>query len=105
MTEETFAAEVLASDKPVVVDFWATWCGPCKMISPVLDAYAADKGDAIEVVKVDVDANGSLARDYGIMSIPTILVFQNGEVIKEIVGAKPRPVLLRDLDSALGTDA
>ncbi|GAB11718.1 thioredoxin [Gordonia araii NBRC 100433] len=102
VTDATFANDVLASTKPVLVDFWATWCGPCKMVAPVLEEIARDHGDKLTVAKVDVDANPSVARDYEIMSIPTMKLFSGGEVVKTIVGAKGKAALLRELDSVLG---
>ena len=100
-TDASFASDVLASDKPVLVDFWAEWCGPCKMIAPVLEEIAAENADKIAVVKVNIDENPGSARDYQIMSIPTMAVFQGGKVVKSIVGAKPKAALLRDLEPYL----
>ena len=101
VTDSTFATEVLKSDKPVLVDFWAEWCGPCKMIAPVLEEIAREHGDKLRIVKLNVDENPETARQYGIMSIPTMNVFVNGEVQKTIVGAKPKERLLRDLSAYL----
>ena len=101
VTDATFADQVLGSDKPVVVDFWATWCGPCKMVAPVLEEIAAEHGDKLTVAKLDIDQNPATARDYQVMSIPTLLVFQDGKPIKQIVGAKPKSVLLDDLSDVL----
>ena len=99
VTDETFDAEVLGSDQPVLVDFWAEWCGPCKMIAPVLDEIAAEHADKITIAKVNIDENPEIARRYQIMSIPTMSVFSSGEVVKNIVGAKPKAALLRDLEA------
>lgn len=97
VTDATFEADVLKSDKPVVVDYWAEWCGPCRMVAPVLEEIAGEHGDKIEVVKLNVDENPVVAQRYGILNIPTLGVFKNGEVVKEIVGARPKSALLREL--------
>jgi thioredoxin 1 len=98
VTDSTFDADVLGSDVPVLVDFWAEWCGPCKMVAPVLEEIASEHGDKITVAKVNIDENPEIARRYQIMSIPTMSVFSAGEVVKSIVGAKPKAALLRDLE-------
>jgi thioredoxin 1 len=97
VTDASFKNDVLDSDKTVVVDFWATWCGPCKMVAPVLDEIAGENKEKLTVAKLDIDANPETARDYGVMSIPTMMVFQDGKVVKQIVGAKPKAALLNDL--------
>ena len=97
VTEANFEAEVLNSTTPVLVDFWAEWCGPCRMVSPILDQIASEHSDKLRIVKLDVDANPNLAMKYQITSIPAMKVFQNGEVVTTIIGAKPKPALERDL--------
>ncbi|MGF7239541.1 MAG: thioredoxin [Frankia sp.] len=101
VTDDTFTTEVLKSDKPVLVDFWAEWCGPCKMVAPVLEEIAAEHKDKLRVVKLNIDENPETARNYQIMSIPTMAIFVDGEIDKNIVGAKPKSALLRDLASYL----
>ena len=97
VTDESFEAEVLKNSKPVIVDYWAEWCGPCKMIAPVLEEIAREYGEKIDVVKLNVDENPTIAQRYQILAIPTLNVFQNGEVVKQIKGAKPKAALLKDL--------
>jgi thioredoxin 1 len=96
VTDATFEADVLKSDKPVIVDYWAEWCGPCRQVAPILEEIASEH-DEIQVVKLNVDENPKVSQQYGIMNIPTMSVFKGGEVVKEIVGAKPKSALLRDL--------
>ena len=93
LTKDNFKEEVLESNVPVLVDFWATWCGPCQMVGPVIEEIAGEVTDA-KICKVDVDANPELARDYRVMSIPTLMVFKNGEAVKREVGAKPKAEIL-----------
>ncbi|MET0303496.1 MAG: thioredoxin [Microbacteriaceae bacterium] len=97
VTDATFEAEVLNSEKPIMVDFWAEWCGPCRAVSPILDKIAEENADKLAIVKLDVDANPETAMKYGITSIPAMYVFQNGEVVKKVIGAKPKPALEADL--------
>ena len=101
-TDATFDADVLKNDKPVLVDFWATWCGPCRAMAPILDEIANEHGDKLQVVKLDTDANPAVTARYGITSIPTMNVYVNGELVKSITGAKPKPVLVRELADYLG---
>ncbi|MGH3814175.1 MAG: thioredoxin [Pseudonocardiaceae bacterium] len=96
VTDQSFADDVLGSDKPVLVDFWATWCGPCKMVAPVLEEIASEH-EKITIAKMDIDANPSTPRDYQVMSIPTMILFSDGKPVKQIVGAKPKAALLEDL--------
>lgn len=97
VTDSTFDTEVLMSDKPVVVDFWAEWCGPCRMVSPILEELSAEHGDKISFVKLNVDENPQVAASYRITSIPTLNVYRGGEVVKQIIGAKPKSAILGDL--------
>ena len=97
VTDETFDAEVLQSDKTVLVDYWAEWCGPCKMIAPILEAIAEEHGDKLDIVKLNVDDNPVVTQKYGILNIPTLGVFVGGEVVKELVGARSKSALLREL--------
>lgn len=97
VTDATFPDDVLSSEKPVLVDFWAEWCGPCRMVAPVLEEIAAEHGDKLTVAKLNIDENPQVAMNYQILSIPTMSVFAGGKVVKSIVGAKPKSAILADL--------
>ncbi|HWD63354.1 MAG TPA: thioredoxin [Humibacter sp.] len=97
VTDATFDQDVLGSEKTILVDFWAEWCGPCRAVSPILDQIAAEHSDKIEIVKLNVDDNPQTAAKYQITSIPAMKVYQGGEVVKTVIGAKPKPALEADL--------
>ncbi len=100
-TDKNFNSEVLQSDKPVLVDFWAEWCGPCKMIAPIVEELAEEFGDKIKFTKLDVDTNPQSATNFGIRGIPTLLIFNGGKPVETVVGAVPKSVLKKKLDAAL----
>ena len=97
VTDSTFQQDVLQSGKTVLVDFWAEWCGPCKMVAPVLDEIAGENKEKLTIAKLDIDRNPATARDYQVMSIPTMIVFQDGKPVKQIVGARPKAAILNEL--------
>ena len=97
VTDASFVDDVLNSSDTIMVDFWAEWCGPCKAVSPILDAIASEHSDKIKIVKLNVDDNPEMAMKYQITSIPAMKVFRGGEVVKTVIGAKPKPALEADL--------
>ena len=101
ITDDSFEQEVLQSETPVIVDFWATWCGPCKMIAPILEEVATEYLEKVKIVKLDVDSNNQTAGKYNIMSIPSLLFFKNGEVVDQVIGAIPKAQLTSRLDKIL----
>ena len=101
VTDASFPEDVLQSDKPVLVDYWAVWCGPCRMIAPILEEIDKTHGEKIQIAKLNVDENPQTAAQYGIVSIPTLNVFHGGRVVKQIIGAKPKAALLKDLSEFL----
>ena len=101
VTDGTFDQEVINNEKTVLVDFWAEWCGPCRAVSPILDQIAAEHSDKLDIVKLNVDDNPALAAKYQITSIPAMKVFQKGQVVKTVIGAKPKPALEADLAAYL----
>lgn len=101
ITDQNFESEVIKSDKPVLVDFWAAWCAPCRMIAPIVEELAQEYDGKAKVGKLDVDANQQTAIKYGVRSIPTVLLIKNGEVVDTIIGALPKTAFVEKLDAAL----
>ena len=101
VSDASFAQDVLSSNTPVLVDFWATWCGPCRMVAPVLEEIASENSGQLTVAKLDVDANPETARDFQVVSIPTLILFKDGQPVKRIVGAKGKAALLRELSDVI----
>ena len=105
VTDDSFEAEVLNSQRPVIVEYWADWCGPCRQVAPVLDSIAADHAGAIDLVKINVDENPGTARKYGILHVPTVSVFSGGHLVKQVVGARSKSALLREFGEDLDPSA
>src|ERR1700683_5054996 len=101
VTDSNFQAEVIESDVPVLVDFWAPWCGPCRMVAPVVEQIAQERGEKLKVVKLNIDDNQQTAIDFNVMSIPTLIVFRNGQPAKTVIGAYPKARLEKELEPAL----
>jgi thioredoxin 1 len=101
VTDDTYRAEVLESELPVVVDFWAPWCGPCRMVAPVLDELAVAYAGRVKIVKVNTDENSKVAADLGIVSIPTMHFVKDGEIVESVVGARPKPFLVQQIETSL----
>ena len=101
VTDSNFQAEVIESEVPVLVDFWAPWCGPCRMVAPVVEEIAQERGDQLKVVKLNIDENQNTAVQFNVLSIPTLMVFRNGEVAKTVIGAYPKRKLEAELEPVL----
>lgn len=101
LTEATFQAEVVESTKPVLVDFWASWCGPCRALGPVVEEIGEEMADKLTVLKCNVDEEGALAQQFSVMSIPTLILFKNGEAVHTMVGNKPKAALVAELEANL----
>jgi thioredoxin len=102
VTDGDFQTAVLDSDTPVLVDFWAEWCVPCHMVSPVVEEIGVEKGDDLKVVKLNIDENPQVTRQYGVMSIPSLVLFKSGQEVARVIGAKPKDAILRDITPHLG---
>jgi thioredoxin 1 len=101
VTDSTWTTDVLQSDKPVLVDFWAEWCAPCRKIAPLLDELVGEMGEKIEIVKLNIDENPNTARDYVIMSIPTLTIFKGGEPVQSVLGVQPKGSIVKMIENAL----
>jgi thioredoxin 1 len=101
VTDTNFQSEVIESDQPVLVDFWAPWCGPCRMVAPVLEEIASEKGDQLRIVKLNTDENPEVSAQFEVLSIPTLILFRNGQVAKKIIGAYPKKRLEAEIEPAL----
>ncbi|HEY8043090.1 MAG TPA: thioredoxin [Streptosporangiaceae bacterium] len=101
VTDDSFEADVLRSTKPVMVEYWAQWCGPCRQLGPVLDAIAAEHGEALDVVKINADENPQTVASYGVMLVPTVAVFAGGEMVRQLAGARSKSALLREVAGLL----
>ena len=105
VTDTNFQAEVIESDVPVLVDFWAPWCGPCRRVSPVVEEIASERGEALKVVKLNIDENQNTAIQFNVMSIPTLILFRNGQPAKTVIGAYPKRKLVEELEPAIAGTA
>jgi thioredoxin 1 len=105
VSDETFQSEVLESDLPVLIDFWAPWCGPCRMLAPIIEELAADYDGRVVVGKVNTDENGDAPQRYGIMGIPTLIIFKDGEEVERLVGVRPKQAIVEKLDALLDAAA
>jgi thioredoxin 1 len=105
VSDGEFQASVLDSETPVLVDFWAEWCVPCHMVSPVVEEIGGEKGDALKIAKLNIDENPEATRTYGVMSIPSLILFKGGQEVARVIGAKPKDAILRDLAPHLSTEA